>query len=212
MSFDLDLIKTKKAFVFDLDNTIYPEKDYLYQVYYMIGQFIEYHELYDHEKITHFLINEFEKEGRIHLFDKLIERFSLKAEYMDNFLRLMRTARLPLKLILFKEIELLLNHLVREKKQIYILTNGNPEQQLNKITQIEWNGLQHYVRAYFCDEIKRKPAPDSMLKLLNDNLLTPEDSLFIGDSDEDEQCANETKVTFVSVQKVIDAAHMLLKS
>ena len=69
MLFD-KLIEQKKAFVFDLDNTLYPEKDYLFQVYYMVVQFIEYQETYDHQIITKYLIDEFEKNGRAHIFDK----------------------------------------------------------------------------------------------------------------------------------------------
>jgi HAD superfamily hydrolase (TIGR01549 family) len=196
-------IPDKKAYIFDLDNTLYPEKDYLYQIYYMIGQFVEYQETYEHDKITKFLIDEFEKEGRGRLFDKLIERFSLDASYMENFLRLMRTARLPLKLILFNEMEELLNELVNNKKQIFILTNGTPQQQFNKIMQMEWKGLQHSIRCYFCDEIARKPAPDSMYHLLEENNLKPEDVLFIGDSEEDRICALEAGVEYINVKKLM---------
>ncbi len=195
-------LSTKKAFVFDLDNTIYPEKDYLYQIYYMIGQFIEYQETYDHEKVTKFLIDEFESVGRHNLFDKLIERFNLKEEYKENFLRLMRTGRLPLKLLMFKEVEELMNLLVDEKKYIFILTNGHPEQQYNKITQLEWKGLQKHIKCYFANEIKPKPAPDAMLKLMEEHNLIAEDVVFIGDADIDENCAKAAGVDFCHVEKL----------
>lgn len=189
----------KKAFVFDLDNTLYPEKDYLYQIYYMIGQFIEYQETYEHDKVTKFLIDEFEQHGRTNLFDKLIDRFALPESYMENFLRLMRTARLPLKLILFKEMETLLTQLAEEGKKIFILTNGHPEQQFNKIMQVEWNGLQHHIKCYFCDEVARKPAPDSLLLLMEEQGLNKEEVLFIGDTDTDEQCASAAGVEFIRI-------------
>lgn len=202
MLFD-QLIKEKKAFVFDFDNTLYPEKDYLYQVYYMIGQFIEYQETFEHDKVTKFLIDEFENNGRGQLFNKLIERFSLKEEYIENFLRLMRTARLPLKLLLFKEAEWMLNELVKNNIPIFILTNGNPEQQYNKITQVEWNGLQKHLRCYFANEIKPKPAPDGLFKIMEEHNFKPEELIFIGDSDIDENCAKAANVDFVYIDKLI---------
>ena len=39
-----DIDPRKKAFVFELDNVIYPERDYLLQVYYLFSNFIEFTE------------------------------------------------------------------------------------------------------------------------------------------------------------------------
>ncbi len=195
-------ISSKQVFVFDLDNTLYPEKDYLYQIYYMIGQFVEYQETFDHDKITKFLIDEFEQNGRKNLFNKLIERFGLSEEYMENFLRLMRTGRLPLRLLLYKEIEIYLNELVDKDKKIFVLTNGNPEQQYNKIIQIDWNGLQQHIKCYFANEIKPKPAPDAMLKIIEEHNLVKDDIIFIGDSVEDEECAKAAGVEFCYLSKL----------
>ncbi len=191
-----EVCKNKKAVVFDFDNTLYPEKDYLYQVYYLIGQFIEYQEGHEHERVTRFLVDEFEKSGRKNLFDKLIERYSLAPEYMENCLRLLRTAKLPLKLVLFENMKDLLKKLIADEKKIFILTNGNPEQQFNKIMQVEWHGLQHHIQVYFSNEFKPKPAPDGMIHLLKENNLHPEDVVFIGDSEEDSECAKASKVEF----------------
>ncbi len=194
--------KKYKALIFDLDNTLYPEKDYLFQVYYMIGQFIEYQETYDHEIITKFLIDEFNLNGRKNLFNKLIEKFELNESYLENFSRLLRTARLPLKLLLFQSMLARLKAAIDDGKLIFILTNGNPEQQLNKIRQIEWNGLEQHIKCYFCNEIASKPAPDAMLKLLNDHQLQKEDVLFIGDAQIDADCASAAGVEFEWVKHV----------
>ncbi len=197
------LLETKLAFVFDFDNTIYPEKDYLYQVYYMIGQFVEYQETFDHDIITKFLTDEFEANGREKLFDKLIEKFNLKEEYKENMLRLLRTGRLPLKLLLFKEMEWIMNEVVNNNRLLFLLTNGNVEQQRNKIVQVEWNGLQKNLRCYFANEIKPKPAPDALQLLMEEHALSPEDVVFIGDSKEDEECAKSAGVDFYYVKNMV---------
>lgn len=200
------LLDTKLAFVFDFDNTLYPEKDYLYQVYYMIGQFVEYQETFDHDKVTKFLIDEFEANGRKNLFNKLIEKFGLKEEYMENMLRLLRTGRLPLRLLLYKEMEWVMNEVVKNNRLLFLLTNGNVEQQRNKIVQVEWNGLQKNLRCYFANETKPKPAPDALLLLISEHALTPEQVVFIGDSEEDEQCAKAAGVEFVNVSVLVSGS------
>ncbi len=202
MLFD-KLVETNKAFVFDFDDTLYPEMDYLYQVYYMIAQFIEYHHAIPNEQISKFLISEFEKNGRTHLFDRLIEQFSLSSEYMDNFLRLLRTARLPLKLLLFKESAWILHHLIDHDKKLFLLTNGNPEQQYNKIIQVEWEGIQQHLVCYFANEIKPKPAPDALLKMMDEHQLSANEMVFIGDSDTDKQCAMNASVDYINIKELI---------
>lgn len=193
----------KTAYVFDLDNTIYPEKDYLYQVYFQIAQFIEYNELIDSKELTAFLVKTFQDEGRKDLFNKLIAQYQLKPEYLENFLRLIRNARLPLKLLMYKEVLQLMQDLVMERKRLFILTNGNIDQQSNKIKQLEWNGLEQYITCYFANETKPKPAPDSMLDLLEKNNLKASEVLFIGDSTEDEACAKASMVDFINVSHII---------
>jgi hypothetical protein len=49
--------KRKKAFIFELDNVLYPEKDYLYQVYYLFAALLEYTEFIDAKKTTDLLVN-----------------------------------------------------------------------------------------------------------------------------------------------------------
>lgn len=194
-----DYFSEKKAFVFDYDNTLYPEKDYLYQVYYMMAQFVEYHEGIPHEQSSQFLIATFEKEGRNQLFDRYIEQFSLPQSYMENFLRLLRSARLPLKLLLYKQMEEYLHYLISIDKKIFLLTNGNPDQQYNKIIQTEWNGIDKHLRCYFANEIKPKPAPDALLHLMKEHDLDAVEVLFVGDSDTDAACASAAEVQFYQV-------------
>ena len=50
-----------------------------------------------------------------------------------------------------------MQEIVVDRKKIFIVTNGNPEQQLNKIKQTEWHGLEPYLTCYFADEIAQNP-------------------------------------------------------
>jgi hypothetical protein len=43
---------------------LYPEKDYLYQVYYLFAGFLEYTELLDAKVLVNLMVKTFEEEGR----------------------------------------------------------------------------------------------------------------------------------------------------
>jgi FMN phosphatase YigB (HAD superfamily) len=146
-----DIDPRKKAFIFELDNVLYPEKDYLYQVYYLFANLIEYTELYDAKAMIGLMTATYEKEGKAHVFDRVKERFKIDEKYRENFNNLLLTAKLPLKLLLFQNMLELLQDIVVDRKKIFILTNGNPVQQLNKIKQTEWNGLGKYLVCYTPD-------------------------------------------------------------
>ena len=194
--------KSYKALVLDLDNTIYPEKDYLFQVYYLIGQFVEFQEGVSREQVTQFLVNEFMANGRDHIFDKMIAHFKLPETYLENCFRLLRTAKIPLPLLIFEQMLLRLQEASEAGLQLFVLTNGHPEQQLNKIKHLEWHGLDQHIKCYFCNEIAPKPAPDAMLKLLADHQLLPSEVLFLGDANIDEACAIAAGVDFERVNFV----------
>ena len=194
--------KSYKALVLDLDNTIYPEKDYLFQVYYLIGEFVEFQEAVPHDQVTKFLVDEFMAKGRDRIFDKMIAHFNLSETYLENCFRLLRTAKLPLPLLIFEDMLLRLQEASEAGLRLFVLTNGNPEQQLNKIKHLEWHGLDQHIKCYFCNEIAPKPAPDAMLKLLADHQLATSEVLFLGDANIDEDCAKAAGVDFERVNFV----------
>ena len=136
MAFE-NLLTTKKAFVLGLDDVLYPEKDYLLQVYYLFSEFMAYSEQVDAKEILAFMKVAYEKEGAINLFDKTAEAFNLPEKYRTNFALLHQNARLPLKLLLYKQLLALLQEIVVERKTIFLLVDGDPAEQLNKIKQVE---------------------------------------------------------------------------
>jgi phosphoglycolate phosphatase-like HAD superfamily hydrolase len=79
------------------------------------------------------------------------------------------------------------------------VTNGSPDQQLNKIKQIEWNGLEKYLTCYFANEITPKPETDCIDLLIRDHNLQRRNIIMIGKVDEDEQCAEASGVDFINV-------------
>ncbi|EHQ25665.1 HAD family hydrolase [Mucilaginibacter paludis] len=194
-----DLEPRKKALVLELDNVLYPEKDYLLQVYYLFASFLEYKELFDARVLTKLMTKTLEEEGATHVFNRVQERFNINEQYRYNFNLLHQTARLPLKLLLYQQALTLLQEAVVDRKQLFILTNGDPQQQLNKIRQMEWHGLEQYLTCYFADEIKPKPEPDALHYILKKHNLERRDIVMMGNSEADQLCAEASGVDFIEI-------------
>lgn len=192
-----DVDPRKDAFIFELDDVLFPEKDYLYQVYYLFTAFLEYTELINAKEATSLMVDTYLSEGKDVVFERLKERFSIDEKYRQNFRHLNITAKLPLKLLVDQELLTFMQEIVVDRKKIFILTNGNPRQQLNKIKQTEWHGLEPYLTCYFADEIVPKPETDSLDLLIKNHNLQRRNILMIGNSEVDRQCAEASGVDLI---------------
>lgn len=199
-----DLDSRKKVFVFELDNVIYPERDYLLQVYYLFANFIEFTEGVPlSADLTIFFKIAYEHHGAEGIFERAREAFGIDEKYRENFERLHYTAILPLKLLMYKEVLRFLQEIIVDRKQLFLITNGNPEIQLNKIRQLEWNGLEKYLRVFYAQEIKLKPEPDVLTYILNDNNLLRKDVIILGASIIDEEFAATCGVDYINVNEFL---------
>lgn len=199
-----EINKDKSAFIFELDNVIYPEKDYLFQVYYLFASAIEYTELIDAKNTTDLMVATYIKEGVEAVFDRTQKELAIDEKYRKNFEHLMLTAKLPLKLLIYKKVLDMLQEIVVDRKKIFIVTNGNPQQQLNKIRQTEWNGLEKYLTCYFTEESRPKPATDSIELLMKEHSLSKSEILIIGNTIADELCAQNAGIDYLEVGKILN--------
>lgn len=194
-------MKDKEVVIFELDDVLVPEKDYLLQVYYLFAQFMEYTEQLSAQLIVDFMKQEFDRVGGENIFEKTKNKFNFNQKYQYNFNLLHQNARLPLKLLLFKNMLDFMQNLVIERKKIFIVTIGDPEQQLNKIKQVEWNGLEKYLTVYFADEMQKTKA-EIFQKILNDNNLTVENVLVVGANKFDEQQSKLINLPYIVSLKI----------
>lgn len=186
-----------KAFVFELDDVLFPGRDYLLQVYYLFASFLEYTETFPPAAdLTDFMKKAYESHGETQLFDKAMEVFGFDAKYRENFERLHAKARLPLKLLLFDNARTFLEEAVADGKQIIVITGGNPEMQYNKLGQIDWGVLAKHVRVYFAEEYGPKPSAVVLQHVQNELKLTPDELLVLGNSDLDREFAANGGVDF----------------
>jgi phosphoglycolate phosphatase-like HAD superfamily hydrolase len=130
------------------------------------------------------------------MFEEVVATFGIDKKYEENLALLFTNAKLPLKILLYKEALEVLQDLIVNRKAIYILTSGNPQTQLNKITQTEWNGLDKYLKVYFVDEYEEKPSYKSLEILLKENGIDKNDAVLIGFNQTDKQMATNFGITY----------------
>ena len=193
-----DIDKRKTAFIFELDDVLFPAKDYLYQVYYLFANMLEFTDLIDAKQATDLMINTYITKGSANVFDRLKEKLGINEKYRSNLTQLLITAKLPLKLLLYKNMLNLLQEIVIDRKKLFIVTKGDPAQQLNKIKHTEWNGLEKYLVVYFANEINQKPETDVLDMLIKDHNLQRRELLMIGNSDADTLCAEAVGIDYIS--------------
>jgi FMN phosphatase YigB (HAD superfamily) len=198
-----DIDKRKTAFIFELDNVLYPEKDYLFQVYYLFAGLLEYTELIDAKMATDLMISTYNTEGKDVVFDRLKEKFNLSERFRYSLSNLLNTAKLPLKLLVYQNMLKMLQEIVIDRKKVFIVTNGSPEQQLNKIKQTEWHGLEKYLTCYFADESAPKPEPDVIHLLIKEHNLQRRNIVMIENSEPDRLCAQACGIDFINAKEFL---------
>jgi len=167
-------LSNKKEVIITLDDALFPAKDYLLQVYYLFSEFMAYSEQLDSKAIIEFMSKVYVEEGMSNIFEKTADKFQIPEKYQQNFTLLHETARLPLKLLPFQNVLSLLQEVVVERNQLFLLAQGNPAIAINKIKQIEWHGLQEYLKVYFTVEYNGS-ADETVKQLLKDENLKKEE-------------------------------------
>lgn len=174
-----DIDTGKKALLFEVDDVLFPEKDYLLQVYYLFAHLLEYTETVPPAaELTDFLKTAYEHHGEGGLFERAAETFAIDRKYQVQFEGMHKTARLPAKLLLYQAMLDLMRAAHQDGKQLLIFTEGDPTAQLNKLRHVEWNGLDKAVKVYFQAELRAK-GHEPLDYLLGENGLQAGDVLYI---------------------------------
>jgi putative hydrolase of the HAD superfamily len=190
--------------MFDLDNTLYDEKEFLFGAYKTISFYLENKYSINNELIYNNLTNHFELYGRKNIFNQLIINFKIPDYELLNFLNILRKYKPIKKYTLFAEIKPLFNQLIKLNKIFIIVTNGNVEQQQNKIKNINWEDLS-IPKVFYANNYSPKPSPRIYLEKIGPfyNLKDNSNLLFIGDSNEDKIFSKNIGAKFYDINKYL---------
>ncbi|WP_165784604.1 HAD family hydrolase [Solitalea longa] len=200
---DKSLINDFDVFVFDLDDTLYPEIEYLKYAYAEIADYVSQKYQLNRDSINTFLIDTFLTEGRVKLFDKLIKTYFLDQDDVVSFLEILRNVSINNIIEPFPLIIDLLRTLKERNKLVFILTNGNPVQQKNKIESINWHDLNSFFTPIYANLLAPKPSPIGLFEILKLSSAVSEKIIFIGDSEVDRLSAYNAQMAFLDVNRMM---------
>lgn len=183
-----------KLYVFDLDDTLYRETDYLYAAYGRIGEYIAAGDAEKAREYTRFLCDSFASEGRQGLFQRLLDHYKLDVS-IEDLLGILRSTECPLEL--FDTMRSVLDELLRAGKQVVILTNGNPKQQQQKITNLRLTQLYPEIEIVYAATIAAKPSPEALWQLISAHHITAAQTVMVGDSETDRQTALNAGIDYI---------------
>ncbi|MGB8490975.1 MAG: HAD-IA family hydrolase [Bacteroidales bacterium] len=188
-------------FIFDLDNTIYNEEDYLLQAYRAIAE--EFERIVPSKgknKLFSILRDLYMEQGREKLFDKFLDAIDLDRSYIPKCLTILRSFEPAKTNEIDKTIKKVLSDLINQDKSVFVLTNGNVDQQKTKIKYIDWTGLDESIHFVFANEFEPKPSPAGVEYILKISGIPKNETIMIGDSETDSMCARNSGIAFLRVQ------------
>lgn len=173
------------AIIFDLDGTLYDDSVYYEEVNRQISEHIE-----EQHKIPAVRVRAFLSTGLS--YSHLDNQF--KIHELDACLKIRRSCKMPQPIELFPHMKDLLLEW-KGKVNFMVLTNGNKQQQQNKVAQINWPVP---IDVFYADP--HKPDPSGIFEIQKKYGTLK--CLMIGDSKEDQECAKNAKIDFIFVHEL----------
>jgi len=171
------MTKYERAVVFDLDDTLYPYKQYKFSGFNAIAESVLKRKAVDKTTIRQHLCQLTEQYGLLYdaAFDDLAESYGWDDEFVDTLISVYRNH--DPEISLSDETEKVLRTLAENKIAIGIHTEGAHEMQRRKIDALD---LKQFIDSYIITPDKSNS--DSLSTLLSDLEAAPEKSWYVGDN------------------------------
>ena len=174
------MFKELKAIIFDLDDTLFLERDFVKSGFRAVANYC--HQQFNLPVLQSFdlLWTKFQNGARGNLFDMLIEVNPGYSTSVDELVRVYRNHKPDIQLV--DGVENLIRSL-KEDKRTGLISDGYLETQQKKIEALNISHL--FDTILLTDSFGKnnwKPSSVPYLKVLNDLGASPEESVYIGDN------------------------------
>lgn len=181
--------------MFDLDNTLYDEHIYLKSAYVEIAGVCG-HTSEDVALYANWLNETSALEGRQNLFQKFVREFNLKNQSIEELLDVLRNHRVKGGLAYFTWVpEVILSI----ESSFALVTNGNPLQQRNKLSQLAPRSVTESFEIFLAGEVAPKPSTTVFSKVSKFFSVKGNQCLMVGDSITDRDFAYAVGAKFLPV-------------
>lgn len=170
----------KKVIVFDMDDTLYDEFEFVKSGFKAVSAFLE--EQFGIEQIESYkwMWNRLQKQGRGAIFDDLLSKYGLfKKTVAKKCVSIYRLHKPNIQLP-FETIEVLEQ---LENFPLYLVTDGNKIVQSNKVQALELDKYMEKCFITYRHGIKHsKPSPHCIQLIAKREKVKPENIVYIGDN------------------------------
>jgi putative hydrolase of the HAD superfamily len=167
---------TSRAIVFDLDDTLYPERRFAVSGYRSVAEAIERDLHVSRRVVFRSMVWSFRRGRRAHAFQDLASRFALPESAVPSWIECYRTHDPQLRL--GPGVRRTLEGL-RGRWRVGVLTNGLPRVQAAKVRALGLDRLVDVVT--YADEFGGKPSPGAFREVLLRLGADPRTTVFAGD-------------------------------
>lgn len=175
------LLNDKKLIIFDLDDTLILERDYVISGLHFIARFFSENSGVNERDAATFLLDTFENSGRERIFNKLFDRFSISYNESDiqSLVCAYRHHRPALELP--DESLGFLKMLRSREVKLAIVTDGLEIMQANKVEALGLDSLVDVI--VYCWAVEApKPATKGFEIAMLKSGCSPEETVIIGDN------------------------------
>jgi len=197
-------MKMYKVVLFDLDDTLYLERDYVYSGYKVVANFIgeKYNLLSDD---LYFKMIELSKESYSNVFNRLFNFYNIKIDNneLKKIIGIYKNHFPNIKLC--KDSEKAINILLEKGIRLGLITDGDSIQQRNKINALKIE--KYFEKIIITDELAPnrefwKPNKKSFELMIYHFKEEPQNMLYIGDNlDKDPLGAFEVGMDFKQIKR-----------
>jgi phosphoglycolate phosphatase len=184
----------KRVVIFDLDNTLYDEFEFLN------GKMSRY---LDHQKVgggLRFLVLAefkicFKMKNIEYVIQHLNTKFNLTLS-VNDYKDFLRNKDFAVDVSFYPGIYKALVALLESGFKVRLLTNGNKYQQIQKISSLS-RTLNLSDKVVYAEDFAPKPDPEGINFILMQEKVNKSEVLFVGDSNTDFDCAARAQVDFM---------------
>jgi len=173
---------TIRAILFDLDDTLYDEMQFVKGGFKAVSLYISKNNNIDQNAVYQLLLDVLEKHGRGHTFDIALKKLGLYNEKLiPNLVEVYRMHKLNLSL--YPEVRAVLSTLKKQDYKLGLITDGNVEVQRNKVEALKIKDFFDCI--IFSDEYgieKQKPNPFPYRKAMEELKVSARETIYVGDN------------------------------
>jgi len=188
-----------QAIIFDLDDTLYPEKDFVESGYQSVARHVA--DCWDCclDEVFSSMMMSFNSSGRETVFPNLLLRFPQITLSLDEFVQIYREHNPSINL--FPGYRELLRDL-SGKYKLGLITDGLPEVQKRKVEALGLGSIIHsIIYSWEYGSERQKPHPYSFSAMSELLQAAPENMLFVGDNPEkDGKGAKNVGMLYVQIR------------